>query len=85
MIHATGHTHAGDPQLVLGLTAEDGVALLAGQVVTIDMETINPLMAPLRIILMGGQTDDTMLAKITEAFPQVWRLDQITGNDGGPQ
>lgn len=68
MIKASGSTGDGTPLVILGLSRENTVRLLAGQPIQLRVEQIDPRLPPLHVVLMGGETEDDISAEISRVF-----------------
>lgn len=67
MIKATGRTRSGEPVLILGLSGENMARLMADEPILVDTGELEGLPA-LRIAIVGGRTEETILDALTTAF-----------------
>jgi hypothetical protein len=64
MIKATGGTKDGTPMLILGLSRENTVRLLAGQPIHVRVDEVDPRMPAMHVVLMGGENEDAIATEL---------------------
>jgi hypothetical protein len=72
VISAVGTRPDGQPLVVVGVTTEDATRVLAGEPILVDTEHVYPLLPPVRVVLMGGASNEAMLAELRGRWPEAW-------------
>ena len=68
MIKAVLRESTGVPVAVLGLSGENMTRLMAGEPIVVQLAELG--LPPMKILLMGGRTEETIAAELTEKFGQ---------------
>ena len=69
MIKATGGGSDGVPFLLLGLSAENCRRLLDGKPIVVRADHVDPRLPALNVIVVGGQTEQSITAELADQFP----------------
>lgn len=68
MIKAVAATSDGTV-VILGLSRENCKRLVAGQPISVKLAELDPRLPELTILLMGGETEETMAAELGKYLP----------------
>ncbi|MFF7966728.1 hypothetical protein ACFZC3_15350 [Streptomyces sp. NPDC007903] len=66
MIKALLREPGGTPVVVLGLSNENMARLMADEPIIVQLADLG--LKPMKILVMGGRTEDTLAAQLTERF-----------------
>lgn len=74
MIQGSGQRPDGAPMLLLGVTHDEVVRMLAGEPIVVETEHANPLLPPMRIALVGGASNEALTAALQARWPGLWEV-----------
>lgn len=60
--------------IALGIDHAEAVRLLSGDPIVVDTENVNPLLPPMRIVLLGGASNAEMVEMLRRRWPELWEV-----------